>query len=356
MVQWRAGSRIASLAIACLCVALLAEAGAQGTGQVKRLEVELERTERLLDHARAEFEGVRNTLARNLWAQASDLQRDAWRAFNEGTGVQIDPVRLREAHQLTQQARKLLVKAIEAAAIEKRSRESVRQTIERAQAKLAELLASVGDSGHPLATQLLEQGAQQLRRAREAFQRGDPQAARLATLALELLERAARVISGGGPTVEAVAVAIERTAALLADVEAQLAGDGAGAAIARLDEARRLLARAREALRAGRTSIALRFALEAREHGLQILNDVKRALDGDELRATLADLELLYDHLAGEIGAEGAEPARTLLAKAGRQLRDARRLLAAGELAQALARLAAAEALLREAAEATAQG
>lgn len=266
---------------------------------------------------------------------------------------QVSLPKLKQARDLTLRARQLAIKAIEAAGIERRSRESIRGTIERAQERIGEIGQLVQESANPLAQQLLEQGQEQLHRARRAFQEADPRAVRLATLALELIERAGRVAMGAGPGIRVVETSIDRTEALLTEVEAGMAeGGNGGEAALRLDEAQRLLTRARAELRQGHARLALRLALEVRQAGLQLLSQLRREPSETELLPALEELEALYDELAVAAGARAAPQLRSLLTQAGEMLAKSRRSIEDGDAEEALALLVAAEALLREAAEA----
>jgi HEPN domain-containing protein len=329
-------------------------ATAQSTGQIELLGLELERTDQLLARARAEISQVRNTFSHQRLDEAHDLQRRARRAYQEGAGgTEVHGAKLKESRALTLKARELAIKAIEAAGIEKRSRESVRATIERAQIRSAELVGAIEACDNPLATQLFEQGLQQLRRARRALQGSDPRAIRLAGLALELIERAGRIALGEGPLPEAVAAAIERSEQLVAQVAERLSSSAASGELrALLDEAERLLSRARAELRSGHLRFALRLSLQAREKALQVLARLKHAPSETELLAALADLEALHDQLAADIGRGAASAARDLLRRAQRMMGDARRFVAAEKPQEALTMLVAAETLLHEAAEA----
>ena len=342
------------LILGCLLVLLLGCVGSTATlalsgpaGPAGQVENELRRTDTLLDRARDEVAGVRNAFSHERLRKATEVQRDAWTEFRRPAP------NVRRVVQLTHQARELALKAIEAAGIERRAQENVRAVIDRAEERMAEIGAQVRGSGQPLAARLLEQGGQQLRRAGRAWRENDPRAARLATLALSLIERAGRIAAGQGSIAAAAEVSIERADALLAEVETRLQeASPEPDLVDRLREARALLDRAREALRQGWERPALRLSLQGRELGLKLLSRLQQQPSAEDLLPALEDLEVLYDELAVEIGAGGNPEARAHLAQGRTQLEKARRLVEAGEVQEAVVTLTAAETLLRDAAEA----
>ncbi|MCK4413680.1 MAG: hypothetical protein KAY32_09055 [Candidatus Eisenbacteria sp.] len=336
------------LAVCLLGIVLCAAPAAAQTQAQRQIEVELRRSDTLIERARDEVAGVRNAFAHDRLRRAQQLQRDAWREFTPG-----DSQGLRRAYELTKGARGFALKAIEAAAIEKRARESVRAMIERARDRAAEVAPLVKASQAALAEKLFEQGLEQLRRARRAFQRSDPQAARLATLARNLIERAARAASGEGTDGAALEAALERTAALINEVRARLLEEGSPReAAAMLQEAARLLEQARAAVRDGHPLHAFRLGMAAREKALEVLTRLRHLPAAEELRATLQGLEALYDDLAPRVAASGNRKAESLFKQGREMLTEVRRELRAKRVRKALAALVAAETLLREASEA----
>lgn len=352
----RNGRRMASglllAAIGILLAAGSAGAAAPQGGQIDLLRQELDRTDQLLGRARDEIAGLRVALPQTLLDEAVKLQRGAWGEFRSGASGSGggSQAHLRRARELTLLARERAIRAIEAAGMERRAREGALGLIDRAQDRAGEIGEAVRASGQALARQLLDQGLEQLRRARQAFQSGDPQATRLAGLALDLIDRAGRLASGEtlAPALEA---SLERTEALLAEVESLLAGQGGSAEIsARLREARSLLARARTEMREGHPRLALTLSLQARKLGLEILAQLQRLPGAEDLATSLAELETLRADLAASALIAADASARARLDQAGRLLQDARERIGADRRQEALAMLVAAETLLREAA------
>ncbi|MFH1144440.1 MAG: hypothetical protein V1774_07860 [Candidatus Eisenbacteria bacterium] len=335
------------IAVSLLSGALFPAQAQAGPG-LSQVRLELERTDVLIERAREEIAEVRNAYSQDRLRKALDVQRRAWNQFHTGTANG-----LRNAQGLTRNARAFALQAIEAAGIEKRARDKVGTIIEQAQERAAEIAPLVNESGGPLARRLMEQGLQQLRRARRALQDNDPQAARLATLALHLIERAGRAAAGIGATVAAAEVSIERTETLLAEVEARLAEEGRPVSPQALfDEAQRLLEQAHKDLSDGRPGLAFRSSAEARERALRALSELKRVPGEEQILITLEDIEALYDELAPRIEASRASDAMGLLRQGRELLAKARSLLGEGKPGEALITLVAAESLLRRAAEA----
>jgi len=105
-------------------------------------------------------------------------------------------------------------------------------------------------------------------------------------------------------------------------------------------------------LEGGHPGRAFRLSASAREKGLRALSGMRRVPDSEALMSTLEDMETLYAEMAPRIEQSGPQEARTLLDQGRELLRKARRSLGEGDPAQALAALAASQALLRDAAEA----
>jgi len=326
--------------------------GLQGPSGPARDQVrlELERTDALIERAGQELLEARNVYAEERLRKARALQKQAWSEFVGASGAG-----LRNAHNLTRSARALALRAIEAVGIEKRANEAIGSMIERAQDRAAQVSATLAGSSSPLARRLFEQGLQQLTRARRALKEGDAQAARFATLAEHLIERAERAATGAGAAQQAAETAVERSETLLAEAAARWSEEGSPEAVrALLEDAQALGAQARKALGEGRAGLAFRLSAGAREKALQVLSRLRRSPGIEALTATLDDVEALYGEMAGRIQG-GAAGSGTDAAKAldqGRELlAKARALLGEGKAEEALAALVAAESLLRRAAE-----
>jgi hypothetical protein len=344
MVQSR---RLWGLA-AVLLLVLAAPVRAGGpAGPATQIETELRRTDTLLDRARDEVAGVRGAFAHERLRHAVETQRKAWVEFRRPAHD------LRRVVALTREARAQALKAIEAAGIERRAAQGVSTLLDRAEQRGAEIEPAVRASSSDLAARLYDQGRRQLLRARRAWGESDPLAARLASLAQSLFDRAGRVAAGEGAVSTAAASSIARTEALLAEADARLAQEAAASETKTLRAAAGdLLDRAREALRHDAQRAALRLSLQARESALRLLARLQRQPTGAELLPALEDLEALRGEIAPEIAASGDPRARDQLEQSGALLETARQLLAAGRIEEAVAELAAAESLLREAADA----
>jgi hypothetical protein len=341
------GRLLLFLALALLLSPLVFPAAAQ-SGVERDVKIELQRTDRVIERAADEIRDAVNVFSNQQLLTARDLQRRAWREFRE------TPPALKLAFGLTLKARKSALKAIEAARIEKRAGENVRRAVDRAQERIAEIGERVEQSGNPLARRIFDQGVDQIRRATRAYRAGNlQQASRLAGLALSLIERSDRIAAEQITASTAAQTSLERTEALLAEVEALLRERGFPRAEAgALAEARRFLDRARESFRKGQLSNALRLSLRARRKALDLLTKLREAPRPEDLSATLDDLAALAAEMAPEIASGGSKAAARRFAEAEELLGEARHLLHEGKTKEALRILVAAETLLREAAEA----
>ncbi|MCK4306383.1 MAG: hypothetical protein KAY24_19230 [Candidatus Eisenbacteria sp.] len=327
---------------------LLSVAPALAQSEVDRTSVlrALEKTDQIIEKARELAAEATSIASHDHLRRAIELQRKAWQEFRRR-----DPT-YRKVVILTLKARTEAVKALDATRIEKRTQESVHLTIERAEERAHEIGPLVRDSGNAQAMQILREGIEQLRRARRAFRdRHYAQAARLATLATSLMERAGRIARRSISAGAAAEVSIERTEALLAQVETTLAEQDRPPGDFKLrKEARRLLGQARERLQGGDPKQALRLSLAARQKALQLLTQISAAPGGRELLDVIEKLSALYAEMGPEIQSEGDEQAQRVLDEGRRLLRRARDLATDGKTRQALQHALAAQRLLRKAA------
>lgn len=314
---------------------------------------ELERTDRIIEKA---GEIAREATAFSSYGHlqvAIDIQRKAWTTFRAGL-LTANPDRFFErALQLTGRARREALKAMDATRIERKTQDSVQLAVDRVQERIQEVGQWVRDSGDPLANRVFDQGIEQLRRARRAnLDRRYAQAARLAVLALSLIDRAGRIAHGELTAGAAVETSIERTAALLAQVEATLIERGqAPGEPPLLKEAWRLVKLAGVRLREGRARQALRLSLAARQKGLQLLGEMNQEPGEQALLELIEDLQALYAEMGPEIESVGSEKDRRTVAEGRKMLRRARVLVKEGKPRKALQHLLAAERLLKRAAQ-----
>ena len=344
----RGGWLLVLLASALLLTPLVFPAVAQSGAQRDAVRIELERTDRVIERAADEVRDAVNVFSNKQLLTARDVQRRAWAEFTKASPA------LKLVLGLTLKARKSALKAIEAARIEKRAGENVRRAVDRAQERIAEIGERVEQSGNPLARRIFDQGVDQIRRATRAYRSGNlQQASRLAGLALSLIERSDRIAAEQVTASTAAQTSLERTEALLAEVEELLRERGFPRAEAgALAEARRFLDRSRESFRKGQLSNALRLSLRARRKALDLLTKLRDAPRSEDLSATLDDLAALAAEMAPDIASSGSKAAARRFAEAEELLGEARHLLHEGKTKEALRILVAAETLLREVADA----
>lgn len=325
-------------------------AAVDGDAVSVRVRREIERTDLVIERAIDEVRGAANRFCHQQLAAARDLQSRARKRFPGGEVSQAD---LKSALRLTIQARDHALKAIDAARLEKQASESVRRTVDRSQEQASEIVGSIERSGNPLARRVFEQGIDQLQRARSALRSGNlQQAMRLAGLASNLIDRAGQIAAEEMTAATAAATSVERTAALLREVEQALAESGSPAGgRARLVEATQLLRRAGEHLQRRLFGQALRLSLRARRDGLELLGELRDAPQPEVLAAMFEELRALAAEIAPEVSASGSRSAAQRLKVAEEMLAEARQLLADRKSRAALRLLVAVETLLREAAD-----
>ncbi|MFC1572908.1 hypothetical protein ACFL6M_04840 [Candidatus Eisenbacteria bacterium] len=337
--------RAALVAVLLIVVPILAGSAQGQTGQAaEQVWREILKTDQVIEKAR-EFSGqVAVAASHRHLKTAVDIQRAARDEFKRK--------RYRQAADMTLKARREALKALDAARVERKTQESVRHALELAEEQLENTTGWVHDSGDSQARRVLDQGVEHLRRARRANrERQYAQAMRLATLASNLFDRAARIARGEITAGAAAEVSIERTRGLLTQVESTLIESGrAPNTVPGLIEAQKLLRHALESLREGRTRRALRFSLAARKEALHLLSELSQEPGESDLLETIEELQALYAEMGPEIEAAGDRQEGRMLAEGRKLLRRARQLLGGGKRREALQHMLAAERLLKEAA------
>lgn len=313
---------------------------------------ELEQTAEVLQRA---FEFVRDsgvTAAHEHLKTAVRIQENAMRQYQAGRDQPKPERYFARAIELTLKARQEALRAMDLARVALQTEDNVRQAIDQTAERADEVGRLVRDVNEPLAWPVFEQALDHLNRARRAeTDRDFVQAARLAAIASNLLERAERLAQSRLTAGAGVEASIERTAALLVEAESAIAESGRRAdEVPLLQEARRLLVRAREAYADGQMRVALQASLAARQRGLQLMADLQQDPGRPRLLEAIGELEALYAELSPEIVAAGGKAEEGMLDEGRRTLQRARELLERGKHRQALQHLLAAEGLLKKAA------
>lgn len=340
---WRYGALPVLVALA---LTLSMAGGAHGQSRVTdSVQIEMERTDRVIATAGEAVGAAASVFSHQELNSARSLQSRARKQYVAGE--------VKVALKLTLESREHAINAIDAARVEERATEDVRRSVDAAQERIADVAARVEQSGNALARRVLDQGIDQIQRARRALASGNiQQASRLAGLSLGLIERAGRMaeeqITAGG----VVQTSIERTSALLAEAGDLLAAsDSADSDREKLHEAQRLLQQARDLARRAQNAGALRLSLRARKIGLDLLAELRAAPDTAELESMLDELSALLADTSADVRASGNPEAIGHLSQAEDMLAEARELIQDGQPREALRALVAAESLLREAAD-----
>lgn len=333
--------------IAVLLVAVLPRmAGAQP--EVQDVGRELERTDRIIERARDQVGISTAARASQYLTQAISVQQDAHDNYRKG------PRHHRAAMVLTMKARDLARRALETAEIEVKAHQTIRDLIDSTEDLLREATDLVRDSGDPQCERLLESGRWQLQRAREAYRSVQyVMALRLAATARDLIQRSierAKGLTAGDP--RSLEIALDRTDALLQEVEIRIAENPDPRAAKARDEATVLQRRARDLARTQRPMLALRLTNQARQSAVEALLLISRNPTAEEVERAIEVVGQLIATMAPEIEASGSERAVKLLESARTRHAEAAALLASGKLPQAMEGSRIAEGLLRRSAEA----
>ncbi len=332
-------------------------AQAQPAGEVEALQREIENTDQILQRAVELAREASAVAAIDHLKQANELQGRARSEYRQGLDAGSPgtrAARFKRALEYTLKARHEALQAMDLARVEKKTQESVRRLIDQAESRAHEVAPVVRESGNEQAGQVLGQAIDHLQRARRAERdRQYAQASRLATLATSLLDRALQLAQADVGAAAGAQVSIDRTAALLAQVEGTLIEQGKRPGDwPPYREARRLLDQAIELFRGGQLRQALQLSLTARQKALQVLADLRQDPQKQSLIEAIEELQALYGELGPEIEAAGGEAEQRMLDEGRRLLRRARALLRDEKPRQALQHLLAAERLLKRAAKA----
>lgn len=334
------------LLIVC-CQFLASAAGAQQMGGPDPM-MDLERTDRILDRAREQVGASPSARAVTLLDHAVGMQAEAKHVYR-----QHDRGTWRAAMRLTQQSRDLARRAIETAEIEVKGHESVRDLIESTRDLAVDAGAIVRERGDQEARRLLDGGLWQLQRAQEAY-RGLSyrKAIRLAATARDMVQRAIQRARSGGPGGEqSVEAAIDRTQALLDELDVSLDGSGDSRAERLRDQALRFQEQALRMHREQKPGVALQLTTQARQAAIEALLLLSDKPDGEEVERALMIVEQLIQDAAPVIRSSGSSAAAELFESARQRHAEARQQLAEGNAAQSLATARIAEGLLHRAVE-----
>jgi hypothetical protein len=332
-----------------MALALLAATATAQPGISSDPARELERTDRILERAREQVQGVSmSDRAVEYLDKAFVMQGRAKTTYRPN-----DRFTWRPTYLLTMQARDLARRALETAEIEVKAHESIRDLIESTRDLSQDAATLIHERGDPETKHLLDAGIWQLQRAEESYRSGEyRKAIRLAATARDLVQRAMQRVRGDAPGgAAAVDAAIDRTQALIEEVRVHLEDSSDARARNLLDDAVKLQQNALQMRKEGRPGLALRITTRARQSALDAMLRVSAKPEKEEVERALSVVDQLIQDAAALIDASGSAEAATLLDSARQREAEARGLLAEGKTAQALATARIAESLLRRAAE-----
>lgn len=335
-------ARIASLVVALLGWTLMAPPlGAQDSGP-ERIVTELERTDQILERARAIVEEVGNDRAAQELRFAFSLQEKARQIMQRSDASFAD---VQHSAELTTRARQLAQRAVNIASQQAHLEQRALRLIEQLEYALEQAVVRISDTPTERSERLLGLATRRLEQARESFQEQRyREAINMVQETLRLLQNLGE--PGPGRRLERM---FEQTRRLLERVEND-AGD-AEQVRGMIERARTLIEQAEGHHQTGQPFAAERALRQARELLLNVMRSSEAPLDALQVDALLDETAEFVRDIAQQIRDADNPEATTLIDNALRHLDRARELRAAGNLRQALAEGRVARNLARRAAQ-----
>jgi len=292
----------------------------------------LEQNAELIEELAPTVDEFGNEVTRANFAQAVEMQNQAWDAFNEGNF----PI----AGNLAERARDKLFQIRHSLVSAERGLDSERviSELERASDLLNRADEKIPSPAKE-AQALLNTARDMFAESEKLYNEGRPQEAlRLLEEVFSLTQRAVRIASRRGPQSAEVVGIVSRTDELIEIAAEPVDESGRRDAEQMLDQAREIQRQAKAALDAGETAQAEKLTIEARR-----MTDlsVRTAKENDEIHyaevdRALAHTEELIADFAPKIETSGSEPAIDLLHRAEKLQSDALAYRDSGKLKEAL--------------------
>lgn len=336
VARWSCG-RAGALATALAAGLLLFTAVHASAQDRDALLREIERTDEVIERARAAIQNTTDPLSTEYLDQAMKLQTLAKNALATD--------RLLDSSRLTLQARDRAYTALRVAQ-QAGSTEFILFTLERTDALLEHVAPIVRESGVEAANHQLDVANEQQRRARDVLREGRPRVS--VSISLQARERAhaaVRLAEGESRlSPERVRRQLDRTRELIQDSAwLEEAGDRAAQLYA---QAVRQLELAEARLEAGEVEAAARLGRQARDFLIRALGQADRPLEAERVEAAVARAREALDAAAAEAESDAQ---RSAIERARGHLVRAEEHLRAGRLAQALADAQAVRRILESA-------
>jgi hypothetical protein len=313
---------------------------AQGNGQ-DQVQAYLERTDELLIWAKDLVSETQSVPARQVLAQAADLQRRSQNLLGNGRNL--------EALGVSRRSRAAVWRAVRLARESMNYEERIRIRVERFRDQHSQLTERALEVGDRQALEFLERAEHSANRAREQYQQGDFQLSwKMLEQAGNLMQRAARLLADG-TTPERLELEMERARMLIERTRDNLADNPDPQAMRLLAEAEESLVRAREGMDQGQPGRALQMTGLARQLAIRAAS---LSAGGPNDEAAKRQLER-FDERAGQVADgirdSGSKQARTMYEKALGHRTRAAEALDEGNSEMALRQIKAAHDLLGQA-------
>jgi hypothetical protein len=308
---------------------------------LERLETELRRTDEKLALARPIVAESHSQRAREILDQAFRTQGVAWDNFRSGRPL----VSLR----LTQEARRLGLRAVTLAREDMQLRNRARRELDRAQEALQRAMDELGPSLSDTARRLLDEARGQLARADGLFAEQRYEAALRLAISAQRLVRQAVGLGANGASAGRARRELERTDRLI-DRAAPLVHETHNDDATRLfDRALALQGTAWETFRAGRARAAVARTREARVLVNRVLTLIRGPVDDERVAQELAETDRVVERANEVVRGAESDSARRVLETARDHQKRARGLFGDRQFRAALAQTLVARRLARRA-------
>ncbi len=322
-------------------IAVVSSAPLASAQDLERLEEELRRTDERLAWARPIVGESASQRARDVLDQAFRAQGAAWDNFRAGRPL--------VSWRLTQEARRLGLRAVTLAREDMQLRNRARRELDRARSALRRAVEELGPSLPEPARRLLAEAREQLRRAEGLFAEQHYEAALRLAISAQRLVRQAEGLGANGGGSGRVLRELERTDRLI-DRAAPLVHESHHEDATRmLDRAIELQGGAWEAFRAGRVRGAMTRTREARGLVNRALTLVRGAVDDERVAQELAETDSVLERANDVVREAGNDSARRILETSRDHQKRARGLFADREYRAALAQTLVARRLAQRA-------
>jgi tetratricopeptide (TPR) repeat protein len=322
-------------------ITVLSSAPPASAQDLGRLEEELRRTDEKLAWARPIVAESTSQRAREILDQAFRAQGAAWDNFRAGRPL--------VSWRLTQEARRLGLRAVTLAREDMQLRNRARRELDRARETMRRTVEELGPSLPEPARRLLAEAREQLRRAEGLFAEQHYEAALRLAISAQRLVRQAEGLGANAGEGGRVLRDLERTDRLIERAAPLVHESHHEDATRMLDRAIELQGGAWEAFRAGRARGALARTREARGLVNRALGLVRGPVDGERVAEELAETDSVLERATDVVREAGSDSARRILETAREHQKRARGLFADREFRAALAQTLVARRLAQRA-------